>query len=197
MRCTESWRPASHRVGHRVGHRRLHHDPRARRRGYTLIETLIVLAVIGILAALSLTALQVLIPRWRLQDAGRQLDTIIKRARLIAIQRQITVDIRFEDDAEAAIARADMNRFTTYTLVARNMADNAPVARMPVSALSVGIDVDTNTFPGEVIRFDPLGQVSSTGAITFSYLANDPHRRLLSVAITTLNGFTAVTESTT
>lgn len=166
------------------------------RRGFTLIESLIVIAVFGIMATLAIAALQLLIPRWRLQDAGFQLDSVIKRARLIAIQRQLTVDIRFENDSENPVALTDMNRGEVYTLVARNIADSEAVAKAPVYALSNGVEVDNITFPGEVIRFNALGESASTGEVTFGYDFSPTERRILTLSIGTLNGMTQIEEDT-
>lgn len=153
---------------------------------------LIIVAILGILAALSVGAYHVLIPRWRLQDAGNQLDSIIKRARLIAIQRQTPVEIRFEDDAGAAVPLTSMTRGEIYTLVARDASED--VAWATLYALGSGIEVDAITFAGEVIRFDELGRSASTGGVTFGYDYGNG-RRLLSVSIDAMSGVTSIRES--
>jgi hypothetical protein len=95
-----------------------------------------------------------------------------------------------------------MDRFTVYNLVARGPVVPPAVlgeviASAPVYSLSSGVDVDAITFPGEVITFDSLGQVAATGVVVFGYPTDPPKRRVLSVAITTLNGATSMEESTT
>jgi prepilin-type N-terminal cleavage/methylation domain-containing protein len=67
-----------------------------RSRGYTLMEMLIVLAVLAALAAMSWPALRGSLEKSRLQNAAKQLGTEIVRARLRAIEMGRPYQLRFE-----------------------------------------------------------------------------------------------------
>lgn len=153
---------------------------------------LVIIGIIGILAAIAIGAFHVLIPRFRLQDAGNQLDTVIKRARLVAIQRQRTVEIRFEKDDGDRMPLASMARGEVYTLVASDGTKN--VAKAPLYALASGVEVVAITFPGEVIRFDELGRSNATGAVTFGYDTSAGRSRILTVSIDSISGVTKIEE---
>lgn len=67
-----------------------------RRSGFSLIELMVVLAVLGIVAALAAPALMSMAPNMALKSAGRDLYTFLQSAKVLAIRNNTTVTVRFD-----------------------------------------------------------------------------------------------------
>lgn len=63
--------------------------------GFTLIEAIIVIAIFGIVAAVSLPAASKMLPNYRLKSAARQLFSHMQKARSEAVKRNTNVGIQF------------------------------------------------------------------------------------------------------
>ena len=79
-------------------------SPSSRRRGTTLVEIVIVLAVAGILAAVALPALMRTSASLRLEMAAAELASTLRLTRAYALRRGVNVAIRFRwtDDGEVS-----------------------------------------------------------------------------------------------
>ena len=67
-----------------------------RHRGFTLLELLVVLAVLALVAALSWPAVRLLLERTHLQSAAKQLRAILVRARLDAMESGTVRQLRYQ-----------------------------------------------------------------------------------------------------
>lgn len=69
------------------------------RSGYTLIELVVVVAIIGMVAAFAVTRIDFLVPKYRLRAAARELGATLKQARSKAAStgRDVYVRIRVSD----------------------------------------------------------------------------------------------------
>ena len=73
--------------------------PKFREAGFTLMEMMIVVAIIGILSALAFPSLSTLIPRNRTKTAARELSGYIQKAKLEAIKQNADCLVVFTEAA--------------------------------------------------------------------------------------------------
>lgn len=74
-----------------------------RRSGFTLVELMLVLAVVGVIGGYVLVNLPQQISRWRLQSSAQQVASVFQRARLEAVRRNEPATV--EIIANRAVAR--------------------------------------------------------------------------------------------
>ena len=161
-----------------------------------MIELLIVVAIMGIMGILSVVALQNLMPRIRLDNTVQASDLLIKRVRLVAIRRQIGIELRVEDAAGAQTNVAALTDGNEYRLVARNTGDPDPnsnfigAAPLPIPGENP-ISLGEISFPGESVLLTRLGEVATTGSIFF-HLPNgsNTHRKVREIRIVNTAGRT-------
>ena len=70
--------------------------------GFSLVELMIVVAIIGILAAIFTPIVRDWIPNWRLKSAARDLYSTLQQARMIAVKENSQVRVVFVDNSANA-----------------------------------------------------------------------------------------------
>jgi type II secretory pathway pseudopilin PulG len=78
-------------------------------RGFTLLEALVLLAILAIALALGLPALSRLIVRSELESAGREAAILVQRARLEAIKRRVRTVVAMDPATGSVLAYADVD----------------------------------------------------------------------------------------
>lgn len=92
---------------------RLQRPSNARRRppaaGFTVLEILVVVAIVGLIAVLALETMSVYVPRFRLRQSTSQAQQLINKARLEAIRRGVTTVVAPDFAGRALTAFAELN----------------------------------------------------------------------------------------
>ena len=83
------------------------------RAGFTLIEMLIVLALMGVLLLLTAPTLVTLMHRSRIEGSAQQVAILLRQMRFEAIKRSTPVEVRLSDPTTAATAIGPMVRLAT------------------------------------------------------------------------------------
>jgi prepilin-type N-terminal cleavage/methylation domain-containing protein len=139
-------------------------SPTGRPRGFTLLEILVVLTVIGLILALAVPAYSKLAPRLRLLAASHQLLANLRHAHSVAISRQQTVSVALvpaaatgtigvDERAPAVSVAATTNSGETTTV--RFYADgSATPARISLSDGAQQTVLRIDALTGRVTRDD-------------------------------------------
>ncbi len=143
-------------------------------RGVTLIEILVVIGLIGVLAAIGTTMLIRELPTIRLKEATRDLFNDIQMVRMHAVRRGATCSLQ-------QIAGQDRYQIVQNGVVLKtvNLSDYGGVSFGSLNAAAPA--PDSGTFPGDALQIQPSG-MSNGGAGMAFYLrsagANPQGRRI-------------------
>ncbi len=77
--------------------------------GFSVIEVLMTISLLGVLGTLTLNSFQGWLPRLHLRDAAQQTQSVISRARLEAIQRGVTTVVTIDPSDGSIVSFADVN----------------------------------------------------------------------------------------
>jgi len=120
-------------------------------KGFTLFEFLVIIAIIGIIASVSWSALKTLQPSWRLDGAVRDLAADLRYAQQQSVTEQVNYGIHFSSTTnEYQIIR--------YGTTTENVLEKS---------LSEGVDFHQITgFNGDEVVFNPYGAVKEMGSVS-------------------------------
>jgi len=131
---------------------------RARRlvRGFTLIELMIVITIMGALLAITTPAVTRFLGDWRLNGAAAQMATAMRAARSSAVDKDINVVFVFDKDQGQYFFIEDTNG---------NGDADAGELQTSARVLPKGVSIDDFTVPQESVTFSPRGSTSDGGTI--------------------------------
>jgi len=136
-------------------------------KGFTLIEFILVIVIIGVLAAVSLPAFNSAYNSIKLEGVYRQLMQDIKYTRQLAAAKQVIYGISFNPLSDTYFAyRQDISN------VIKDPATNKPLSVSFAAGKFSGIDFAETTFilpSSDRLEFNSLGAPIGAGAVTISY----------------------------
>ena len=149
--------------------------------GFTLVELMIAVAIIGIMAAIATPGLIAWLPNYRLKSAARDVYSALQNARLLAVKENTSVRVIFVDDVTPAnqdFYRIDINgngvvdRAGEYQVnlsgYGSGVAFGFPAGLINWSGTAVAQSI---TFPGGPPRFCTYSSNGTAGSGTV-YLVN-------------------------
>lgn len=152
-----------------------------RMRGFTLIEIIVVLAIIMIITAVATPSFVRTIQNYRLTDVATQVTGNLKSARFEAIKRDALVDWKISQTGNTTTVWVDPDRDGVFdgndkgaifnTDINVVAAANAP----PGLSGQVGVAALTAVGPGNgTITFDSRGAVTGAPAVYVVYVSDSP-----------------------
>jgi prepilin-type N-terminal cleavage/methylation domain-containing protein len=157
--------------------------------GFTLIEVLTVIAIIGIAAAFSVPALLNVLPNWRAKAAATDLFSDLQLAKTAAIRRGGDCVVTFSGNPEGGVPCqyqiSLINRTVSLNDVGSDVVFRGPVA----GALYPRYDGDTGSEVTWTLTFNSRGMVSGDAInVNFSsmkFADTDPKRTYYRAGATT------------
>jgi type IV fimbrial biogenesis protein FimT len=125
-----------------------------RKRGITLVELVVVMAIIAIGAAFVAPNIGAWLPNYRLRSATRDVTSVLRTAQMKAISNNTQYHVSFNPGAGSYILQ--------YQDTGGNWIDDGTAENLPQ-----GILISNIGFPGNNAQFNP-NSTSSTGSITLS-----------------------------
>ncbi len=109
---------------------RLNYAKAGRQAGFTFIELILVMAVIGILFSISLMSLKGMTPKYRLRSSARALGSTIEQTRLMAVSRAEWIGIHYVFDPPPTAADAEPRPY--YQIIAPGEYQDQPLEERPL-----------------------------------------------------------------
>ncbi len=131
-----------------------------KRCGYTMMEMMVILVIVGVISAMAVPGFLMVMPRLKLRaDARANLNYLrIARSKAVAENRQFGV--YFDSGARQAVLFADISNPANATY-----EDGADSVIERSQVMSQGINYDASSFAGDCVVFYPSGSASVSGSI--------------------------------
>lgn len=143
---------------------RWHAPDRGSRRGFSLIELMTVIVILGMMGAIVMVSWEALFPKTKLHAAVRNLSEHLASARSEAISRNAVFEIHYQIDENRYWVRSPYRLgggFATEEEESRAILNETDLEEAGLDIVQVTID-DQEYADGQVfVRFDPLGASSA------------------------------------
>ena len=122
--------------------------------GFTLVELLIVIAIMGIIAAVTIPGYLAFIPNYRLRSAAEELQGDIQFAKIRAIKLGVVVSIRVNTATDTYTMFVDNGAGANTGNGALDGDEGAPIK---TATMASGIDITGVTFTNNAVQFNSRG----------------------------------------
>jgi type IV fimbrial biogenesis protein FimT len=126
-------------------------------RGFTLVELMITISIIGILAVLSLPAYSKFTQNWKLGGEADQFAGVLRAARSAAVMKNIDVVFTFD---------RNNGTYSYFEDKDRDGIRDAGEYRSAVYHFTSGIVISAYTLPAQTLIFGSMGNTRDSGSIT-------------------------------
>lgn len=155
------------------------------RKGFTLLEIVVVVAVIGLISITLYPSILNTLEKRRLEGAARDILTTIQRAKFQAVKTRLNHRVRFE-----YIQQGDMDTWVFYIEREDTPGNWSSMPGFLRGFIPANFNVSVN-FPNQIVEFSPLGFVSNYSTTQNSIIVqslklneyDQPDQRVLSVFI--------------
>jgi type IV fimbrial biogenesis protein FimT len=133
-------------------------------KGFTLVELMIVITILGLVAVLSVPNYQRFMQGWRLDGETQHLASALRTARSAAVMKNIDVVFTFDPDANTYSWFEDTN--------GNGNLDNGEYESAEYS-LSETVDIAAHTLSSTTLTFGNKGNTRESGSITLRNTLNN------------------------
>ena len=130
--------------------------------GFTMVELMIVVFVLGIVAAVAIPSINSSLDEMKLDSAAREIVSAIQYSQSLAIKKGIEYGVKFDKTTQTVTCYKKQGSETILH----------PIEKKPYildfsgSENLQGVELDVTTFVGNKVEFNDLGEPSQSGSVT-------------------------------